>query len=218
MRSSPNTTFPATLNRLRDKSMRAGIFAAFLILLGAALLLLIFGPITYVRESREFRPSPIAGTGPDVIRLSELQPGLPLPPQSPNTGGENPSWYERNAAALSEGQRLFSAFNCVGCHAHGGGGIGPPLIDETWIYGSDIRNIFATISEGRPNGMPSFRGKIPPEQIWQIAAYVRSMAGLTPKQASPSRPDHLQAKASESSTPPQPPSGGTIPPAATAPQ
>jgi cytochrome c oxidase cbb3-type subunit 3 len=66
--------------------------------------------------------------------------------------------------------------------------------------------------------MPSFGGKIPPEQVWQIAAYVRSMAGFTPKQASPSRPDHLQAKAPEASTPEQPPAGGLVPPAATAPQ
>jgi cytochrome c oxidase cbb3-type subunit 3 len=150
--------------------------------------------------------------------MTDLQPGLPLPGPNPNTGAENPSWYERNAAALSEGQRLYSAMNCVGCHAHGGGGMGPPLMDDKWIYGSDIKNIYATIVEGRPNGMPSFGGKIPPEQVWQIAAYVRSMAGFTPKQASPSRPDHLQAKAPEASTPEQPPEGGIVPPAATAPQ
>ena len=192
--------------------MRAGIFAAVLLLLAAALLLLVFGPITYVREAREFRPDPVAGAAPQTIRVGELQPGLPLPGQHPNSGAENPSWYERNAVALSEGQRLYSAFNCVGCHSHGGGGMGPPLMDDRWIYGSDIRNIYATIAEGRPNGMPSFRGKIPPEQIWRIAAYVRSMAGLTPKQASPSRPDHLQAKAPEASTPEQPPVGSAAAP------
>ena len=198
--------------------MRAGIFAAVILLLAVALLLVVFGPITYVREAREFRSDPMASAEPPPIRMSELQPGLPLPGPMPNTGGENPSWHERNAVSLSEGQRLYSAFNCVGCHAHGGGGMGPPLIDEQWIYGSDIDNIYATILEGRPNGMPSFRGKIPPEQIWQLAAYVRSMAGLTPKQASPSRPDHLQAKSPESTTPEQPPAGGIVPPAATSPQ
>ena len=198
--------------------MRAGIFAAFVILLGAAVLLLVFGPITYVREAREFRPDPVAAAAPGQIRMTDLQPGLPLPGPNPNTGGENPSWYERNAVALSEGQRLFSAMNCDGCHSHGGGGMGPPLMDEQWIYGSDIKNIYATIVEGRPNGMPSFGGKIPPEQVWQIAAYVRSMAGLTPKQASPSRPDHLQAKSPEMSTPEQPPAGGIVPPSATSPQ
>jgi cytochrome c oxidase cbb3-type subunit 3 len=43
-------------------------------------------------------------------------------------------------------------------------------MDEKWIYGDAIENIVATIREGRPNGMPSFRGRIPDDQIWQIAA------------------------------------------------
>src|SRR5690606_32575144 len=41
-----------------------------------------------------------------------------------------------NAFALSEGKRLFDSFNCSGCHARGGGGIGPALMDARWIYGS----------------------------------------------------------------------------------
>ncbi len=34
-------------------------------------------------------------------------------------------------------------------------------------------NIYATIINGRPNGMPAFGGKIPPQQVWQIVAYVQ---------------------------------------------
>src|SRR5689334_2564830 len=44
--------------------------------------------------------------------------------------------YQGNAYALSQGKHLFEWFNCVGCHAHGGGAIGPPLMDADWIYGS----------------------------------------------------------------------------------
>ena len=51
-------------------------------------------------------------------------------------------------------------------------------MDDRWIYGSDPSNIFNTIVEGRPNGMPSFGSKIPRYQIWQLASYVRSLAGL----------------------------------------
>ena len=58
--------------------------------------------------------------------------------------------------------------------------MGPPLMDDEWIYGSEPENIFATIVEGRPNGMPSFRGRIPDYQVWQLVAYVRSMSGLCP--------------------------------------
>src|SRR4051794_18513796 len=61
--------------------------------------------------------------------------------------------YQGNAYALSEGKRLYSAFNCNGCHAHGGGGMGPPLMDEKWIYGSAPEDIFKSIADGRPDGM-----------------------------------------------------------------
>jgi len=113
--------------------------------------------------------------------------------------------YEENAFALSEGKRLFSQMNCVGCHAHGGGGMGPALMDDKWIYGSRPDQIFATIEEGRPNGMPSFNGKLPDYQVWQIAAYVRSLSGLVPKSAAPGRDDDMQSREPENSTEKQEP-------------
>ena len=70
------------------------------------------------------------------------------------------SVYEQNAYAVAEGKRLYNAYNCVGCHQQGGGGIGPALMDSTWIYGSRPEQIYADIVQGRPNGMPSFAGKI----------------------------------------------------------
>ena len=74
---------------------------------------------------------------------------------------------------MAEGQRLYRWYNCAGCHANGGGGMGPPLMDDKWIYGSEPENIVATILEGRPNGMPSFRGKVPDDQSgssWRTCA------------------------------------------------
>ena len=32
--------------------------------------------------------------------------------------------YQENRWAVGEGMRLYNGFNCVGCHANGGGGIG----------------------------------------------------------------------------------------------
>ena len=100
--------------------------------------------------------------------------------------------YDENDYKVSQVKRMFAYFNCSGCHANGGGGMGPPLMDDRWIYGSAPENIFATIVEGRPNGMPSFGGRIPTDRIWQIVAYVRSLSGLTPKGLGPSRDDHMQ--------------------------
>jgi cytochrome c oxidase cbb3-type subunit 3 len=78
-------------------------------------------------------------------------------------------------------------------------------MDDQWLYGSEIENVYATIVQGRPNGMPSFRNRIPDQQVWQIAAYVRSMSGLTPATASPSRSDEMQNKPAEQSMPRQEP-------------
>jgi cytochrome c oxidase cbb3-type subunit 3 len=64
-------------------------------------------------------------------------------------------------------------------------------MDAQWIYGSEPQNIYTTIVEGRPNGMPSFRGKIPDQQVWEIVAYVRSLSGQLPKDVAPGRDDHM---------------------------
>jgi cytochrome c oxidase cbb3-type subunit 3 len=81
--------------------------------------------------------------------------------------------------------------NCVGCHSHGGGGMGPALMDDEWRYGGRIDQIAASIAEGRPNGMPSWRAKLTEDQIWKLAAYVRSLAGLPSKGAVSSRADSM---------------------------
>ena len=108
--------------------------------------------------------------------------------------------------------------NCTGCHAHGGGAIGPPLMDDNWIYGSQPDQIFSTIVEGRPNGMPSFRGKLPDYEIWQLAAYVRSLSGQTPQHAAPGRDDDLQMKTPENSVTKETPKDTSVPKSAEAPQ
>lgn len=100
---------------------------------------------------------------------SELHAGGKLP--TPEVGNR----FDDLSAAVREGKRLYESYNCNGCHSGGGGGMGPPLLDEQWIYGGRPEQIVATIIEGRPNGMPSFRGKIPETHIWQLAAYVRSL-------------------------------------------
>ena len=148
---------------------------------------------TCKRETRRFSESPSAAAAAQGVRQSELHPGADYP--SPVTNNE----YEENAYAISEGKRLYEWYNCKGCHADGGGDIGPPLMDDTWIYGSNPENIYATIVEGRPNGMPSFASKIPQFQVWQIVAYVRSLSGQLSKAASPGRSDHMNTKKSEQS-------------------
>lgn len=140
------------------------------------------------REKRDLRPSPtrLAVYG-DAAKESALRPGGPINPQPVVLNPFNSSGYD-----ISEGQRLYNWYNCVGCHASGGGGIGPPLIKQQWIYGGEPANMFDTIVKGRPNGMPAWGGRIPEYQIWQIVAYVRSMNGQQPTSATPTRPDTME--------------------------
>jgi len=105
--------------------------------------------------------------------------------------------YEGNAYAIGQGQQLFEQYNCSGCHAHGGGSIGPPLMDDEWIYGSSPAKIYETISVGRPNGMPAWGGRIPEYQIWQLVTYVRSLSNLEPQNVTPARAEEMQAKKAE---------------------
>ncbi|HEV2706709.1 MAG TPA: c-type cytochrome [Pyrinomonadaceae bacterium] len=146
------------------------------------------------REERGFRVEPPSSARVNTIRQTELQPGTPIP------AAQTVNEYEENAFAVSEGKRLYEWYNCVGCHARGGGGMGPPLMDEKWIYGSDPAQVFATIVEGRPNGMPSFRGKVPDYQVWQLVAYVRSMSGQVSKDVASGRDDNMSTKKPEQAT------------------
>lgn len=175
------------------------------------------------REERGFRVDAPAAQTTDKVTMSDLRPGslqattmhaaatqsyggpnvsppIGIAPASEPTPGSIKNGYEENAYALFEGERLYNAFNCVGCHFHGGGGIGPPLMDDKWIYGGNPEQIFSTIVQGRPNGMPSFRGKIVDYQVWQIVAYVRSLSGLANPQAAPGRSDQMKAAPNPNST------------------
>jgi cytochrome c oxidase cbb3-type subunit 3 len=109
--------------------------------------------------------------------------------------------YEGNAYAISQGQRLYEQYNCSGCHSHGGGGIGPALMDDEWIYGSSPANIYTSIAEGRPNGMPSWGGHIPDYQIWELVTYVRAVGGFEGRVATGSRADEMQARRAEEPKP-----------------
>lgn len=153
------------------------------------------------REARDVRGAPLPDSGQTGISPTKLHVGGPqTPPKDPRA-----ALYEGNAYHIGEGKRLYDWFNCYGCHAAGGGDIGPPFMDEEWRYGGEIEQIRASILEGRPNGMPSFAGRIPDQQVWQIAAYIRSMSGNVAKDAAPSRGDDLGTGAAKTQIDPAPP-------------
>jgi cytochrome c oxidase cbb3-type subunit 3 len=106
---------------------------------------------------------------------------IPGPEQNP-ARMTNP--FANNIAAMADGRTLFVRMNCSGCHGgRAGGGMGPSLRDEDWLYGNTDAQIFSTIAEGRAHGMPSWATKLTTEQVWKLVTYVKSLR--TPNEPDP---------------------------------
>ncbi len=152
------------------------------------------------REERHGRSKPIGETVPAGQSPDTIYPGSGTPPPL----DARAKLYDNNAPAIAEGQELYMQMNCVGCHSHGGGGMGPPLMDDEWRYGGRIDQIAATIAEGRPNGMPAWGGKLTDDQIWKLAAYVRTLSGQPSKDAVASRSEEMSNTTPQTLTPREP--------------
>lgn len=108
---------------------------------------------------------------------------LGAPPGNPLNVAEriaNP--FAGNAQAAAEGKQLFGAMNCVYCHgAEASGLMGPPLNNSGWRYGGTPAEIYRSIHDGRPQGMPAWGGRLPPDQIWKLVAYLQTLGDASGK-------------------------------------
>lgn len=92
----------------------------------------------------------------------------------------------RDPGAVARGRRLFVQMNCAGCHGYdGNGGMGPALTDSYWRYGGTPAQIFRTLYDGRPQGMPAWGHALPPADLWALTAYVQSLGGSIPPAGTP---------------------------------
>jgi cytochrome c oxidase cbb3-type subunit 3 len=106
-----------------------------------------------------------------VVHPEHIQPGQGTP-----RGTELRNPYEGNAAVAATGAKLFVAYNCVDCHgADGSGAMGPSLADGRWHFGGSPGEVFESIYQGRPEGMPAWGSLITPDQVWVLVTYVRSL-------------------------------------------
>src|SRR5271155_6057229 len=125
--------------------------------------------------------APSAGRGPNEVSVTSLFPNGATPPRPPDAIGGR---FEGNKLAIADGELLFGQMNCTGCHFNGGGGMGPALLSGHWRYGGQIDQIYASIAQGRPNGMPSWQFVLQPQQIWERAAFVKSLSASVAPSAS----------------------------------
>jgi cytochrome c oxidase cbb3-type subunit III len=102
-------------------------------------------------------------------------------PIGPIPGGGKPREQAANpfgsdAEVARQGRQLFVVMNCSGCHGgRAGGGMGPSLRDQDWIYGSSPAEIFSSIAQGRAHGMPAWGTRLPDQSIWMLVTYVQSL-------------------------------------------
>jgi cytochrome c oxidase cbb3-type subunit 3 len=112
----------------------------------------------------------------DTLRFVAHEEYIPvgLPSRARPLSLRNP--FEGNREAIATGARIFVAYNCVDCHgADGSGAMGPSLQDGRWRFGGSTSEVFESIYQGRPEGMPAWGGRISEDQIWMLVAYVRSL-------------------------------------------
>ncbi len=132
-------------------------------------------------DSHPSEPGPLGNPPTTLVPLGPT-PG----PRSDAALATNP--FPHDAVTLNAGRLYFLRYNCAGCHGdHAGGGMGPSLRDQTWIYGSDEDQIFDTIAQGRAHGMPAWGTKLPDDVIWKLVAYVQSLR----TEAEPEPPDQM---------------------------
>ncbi|RMD48362.1 MAG: cytochrome-c oxidase, cbb3-type subunit III [Alphaproteobacteria bacterium] len=89
--------------------------------------------------------------------------------------------------ALHGGAAVFRTW-CAQCHGAGGqGGPGyPNLLDDDWLWGGTVEDIYYTVSHGirspddedtRTSEMPSFADVLEPAEVEAVANYVLKLAG-----------------------------------------
>lgn len=98
-----------------------------------------------------------------------------------NNVNENTVTYLSDATSLEAGKKIFITA-CAACHAADGGGtVGPNLVDDYWLHGGSVSDIFKSIKYGWPEkGMKSWKDDYSPAQIAQISSYIKSLKGTKP--------------------------------------
>jgi cytochrome c oxidase cbb3-type subunit 3 len=196
-----------------------GIGAVIIIVMVAALALIIMpGAEPHATEASA---AAYSGTVPASallrVPVTGIYPGGTSTGLNPNM--QNP--LANDPDAVQRGMKDFDAFNCSGCHmAHAGGGMGPALSNDIWIYRSSAANIYLDIVQGRQAGMPAFGAMLPDRTVWELVSYIQSISKKpgpqfgTTTSANPQMPNTEQVPAgqTETATPwdnlePMPPNG-----------
>jgi predicted CxxxxCH...CXXCH cytochrome family protein len=169
------------------------------------LLIITAGIYAFVANGDEVKTDAASpAVGADGFRVPEQKKALgdaPPPPANVMTPlervnstpkGELKNPYANSADMPQWGQKRYMGNSCNGCHGGtGGGGMCPPISNDTWVYGSDDDTLFRLITLGsdglQKNGyvrkgrenvvgpMPAF-GQIikTDDEVWRIISFLRT--------------------------------------------
>lgn len=83
--------------------------------------------------------------------------------------------FSGQAEEIAEGKVHYHQM-CASCHGESGeGGIGPGLVGPQFVYGGGDGELYTSVMEGRPGGMPPFKDSLGEKKTWEVLAYVESL-------------------------------------------
>jgi cytochrome c oxidase cbb3-type subunit 3 len=159
----------------RFRWLVAGIAALIVVIVLAAVISIVSPgmPAKPVQELADGYSGAVSAGALLRVPVSGIYPGGA--PTGLNADMQNP--LKNDPDAVQRGMKDFDAFNCSGCHAaNAGGGMGPSLSNNLWIYRSSPANIYLSIVQGRSAGMPAFGAMLPDRTVWELVAYIQSIS------------------------------------------
>jgi mono/diheme cytochrome c family protein len=132
-------------------------------------------------------PVAAGAAGTDYTKVAPVD----LVKQTPKGQIKDP-YKDTQADIVSQGETLFRSYSCSGCHGGtGGGGMCPPLTNDTWVYGGDDDTLFRLVTLGSDElqkngysrvGRENVVGPMPPfgsivkssDDLFKIIAFIRA--------------------------------------------
>ena len=131
-----------------------------------------------------------AGGDAAPVDYTKISP-VDLVKQTPKGKLSNP-YKDTQADIVAQGEQLFRNYSCSGCHGgNAGGGMCPPITNDTWVYGGDDDTLFRLATLGSDElqkagytriGHENVVGPMPPfgtiiksaDDLWKMMAFIRS--------------------------------------------
>ena len=99
----------------------------------------------------------------------------------------------RDGKVVAAGEATFKG-TCMSCHGEAlGGGIGPNLVDQLWLYGGRPTDILGTVSNGTAKGMPPWGPVLGTKKISEVVAFILSKHQPSEPGMSAAAPAHAAA-------------------------